>query len=90
MLKVKDAMIPDVGLKELEIGDIFYNIMDKHAKKFVVRGSAVFNERHGSPVRMCMSIKDGQLVSKSCRINVRKIGESKFKEQYKQKPINKL
>ena len=77
------------GLKELEIGDIFYNVKDKSAKKFIVRGSAIFNRRHGSPTRMCSDLK-GNVDSKSCRISVIKVGESKWKEKYKLKPINKL
>lgn len=72
-------------LKELEIGDRFYNITNPK-KVFTVRGSIAFNARHGSPTRVCQ-LSD-RLVSKSCSINVVKIGESKYKEQYKLKPIN--
>lgn len=90
MLKLKDAMIPEQGLKELEIGDIFINVKDKQATKFVVRGSSVFNGRHGSPTRMCIDLKKNELVSKSCRIKVRKVGESQHKEKYKQNPLNKI
>lgn len=76
-------------LKELEIGDLFYNTKDLNRKIFTVRGNPAFNIRHGSPVRICAD-KKGDFVSKSCKISVVKTGESKFKEQYKQKPINKI
>lgn len=79
-----------VSLKELEIGDVFFNVMDVYKKKYTVRGAAVFNRRHGYSTRMCFNINDKELQSKSCKIKVIKIGESRFKEQYKLKPINKI
>ena len=75
-------------LKELEIGDIFYNEKDKQKKLFVVRGNSVFNIRHGSPTRVCMELKPRALVSKSCKINVVYKNESKISNGYKGKPIN--
>jgi hypothetical protein len=85
-----DKKVIIVGLKELEVGDIFYNIRAVPDGKFIVRGAAVFNARHGAPTRMCSNLKTGVLVSKSCKIEVVKTGESKFKEKYKIKPVNKL
>ncbi len=76
-------------LKELTIGDIFVNAKDK-SKKFIVRGNAVFNRGHGSSTRMCMDLKSKELISKSCRIEVLKLGESQFKEKYLATPINKI
>lgn len=76
-----------VPLQTLEIGDIFFNIKDRNVT-YIVRGNPVFNKRHGSATRMCQYV--GRLESKSCRINVVKIGESKFKEQYKLHPINSI
>lgn len=75
-------------LKELEIGDIFYNEKDRQKKLFVVRGNSVFNIRHGSPTRVCMELKTREIVSKSCKINVVYKNESKFSNAYKGKPIN--
>ncbi len=75
-------------LKELEIGDVFYNIKDKSKTLFVVRGSSVFNRGHGSATRVCMNIHIEKCVSKSCRIEIIKVRESKFKEKLKQQPIN--
>lgn len=66
-------------LKELEIGDIFYNEKDKQKKLFVVRGSPVFNIRHGSPTRVCLELKTKELVSKSCKINVVYVNPNRFK-----------
>jgi len=74
-------------LKDLEVGDVFINTK-LPKEKWVVRGSVCFNPRHGSPTRVCSRLKDGQLISKSCKIEVEKIAESKFKNQYKEKPVN--
>ena len=87
--KLKWSEIPEQGLKELEVGDIFVNVKDKGRSQWVVRGAAIFNPRHGSPTRMCSNMQGDQR-SKSCRIVVKKVGVSKFAEQYKLKPINKL
>lgn len=75
-------------LKEIEIGDIFYNVKDLAKHKYLVRGNPVFNIRHGAPTRSCMDIKTKVIVSKSCKIEVIKTGESKFKEELKLKPVN--
>lgn len=77
------------NLKSLEVGDIFINLKDKQKKQYIVRGAAIYNPRHGSATRMCCDMQ-GNLVSKSCRISVKKVGESKHKEKYKLQPINKL
>jgi len=77
-----------MSLKELEIGDIFFNVKDSAKHKFIVRGNPVFNIGYGSPTRICMDIKTRELVSKSCRVDVTKTAESKFKEAMKLKPIN--
>lgn len=74
-------------LKELEVGDSFVNLT-KPKEKWIVRGSVCFNAKHGSPTRVCSKVTDGSLHSKSCKINVKKIGESKHKEQMKLKPVN--
>jgi hypothetical protein len=76
-----------ITLKDLEIGDIFINVKDKKTK-WIVRGSSCFNSRHGSPTRVCLKCSDGTLVSKSCRIEVKKIGESKYKDKMKLTPMN--
>lgn len=74
-------------LKELSIGDIFVNVK-KPDEKWVVRGNPAFNARHGSPTRVCMKTSNNSLHSKSCKIDVKKIGESKHKEAMISKPIN--
>lgn len=72
-------------LKELKVGDKFINI--KNPKEiFIVRGNPAFNRWHGSATRVCLKLPYGELVSKSCRIQVKKVGESK--EAMIQKPIN--
>jgi hypothetical protein len=69
-------------LGDLENGDVFVhrnNRKGKHGQKFVVYGNPQFNIRHGSATRMCR--KNGEAVSKSCRLEVIKIGNSVFKEK---------
>jgi hypothetical protein len=75
-------------LKELEIGDIFYNEKDRQKKLFVVRGNPAFNIRYGSPTRVCLELKTKELVSKACKINVVFVRESKFSNAYEGKAIN--
>jgi len=74
-------------LKDLEIGDKFINV-NKPKEKWVVRGNPAFNARHGSPTRVCIKCSDGTLHSKSCRIEVKKIGESIYKEKMISSPVN--
>jgi hypothetical protein len=75
-------------LKELEVGDIFYNEKDRQKKLLVVRGSPVFNIRYGSPTRVCLELKTKEMISKACKINVIYVRESKFSNAYKDKIIN--
>lgn len=74
-------------LKELEIGDKFINV-NKPNEKWIVRGNPAFNARHGSPTRVCQKVRDGIYHSKSCKIEVEKIGESQHKQAMILKPIN--
>jgi hypothetical protein len=74
-------------LKELTIGDKFVNVK-KPDEKWIVRGNPSFNARHGSPTRVCVKISDNTLHSKSCKIEVKKIGESVHKEKMIQSPVN--
>lgn len=80
-------------LRELEIGDIFIHKNDKAKGKFIVRGNSLFNIRHGSATRLCVSLRTKNTVSKSSRLAVIKIGESKHKqrmiEMYGAKKSNK-
>lgn len=80
-------------LKELEIGDLFISANGNRDRtkrtRFTVRGNPFFNRGHGSATRYCHVNKTGEIVGKSCRAQVIKIGESKFKEKYKSSPINK-
>ncbi|MBO9657517.1 MAG: hypothetical protein J7527_01705 [Chitinophagaceae bacterium] len=82
-----------VLLKDLEVGDMFMKPPKATGRSnrtiFTVRGNPFFNARHGSATRFCHNNKTKQLVSKSCRQEVIKVGESKFKEQYKSTPIKK-
>lgn len=79
-------------LKDLEPGDKFVHAKSKakNPKRFIVKGSCMFNARHGSATRVCIDIKKRVTVGKSCRLEVKKIGESqhkeKFLEQAKAKP----
>jgi len=73
-------------LKDLEIGDIFSSVSNK-ALTFVVRGNCVFNRGHGSSTRACTIRGSFNLISKSCRMEVIKTGESAHKENYKLNPL---
>lgn len=70
-------------LKELQIGDKFVALNDKakNPKKFIVKGNPMFNVRHGQATRLCVLLPEGETVSKSCGLLVKKIGESKHKER---------
>lgn len=74
-------------LKDLEIGDKFINVNKPH-EKWIVRGNPAFNARHGSPTRVCVKCSDGIYHSKSCKIEVKKIGESIHKQAMILKPVN--
>lgn len=67
-------------LKDLDNGDIFVhaNSLSKNPTKYIVYGNPKFNRGHGSSTRMCRKM-DGELISKSCRLEVYKVGESKHK-----------
>jgi hypothetical protein len=68
-------------LHELEIGDKFIAINDraKNPIKYIVKGSPMFNIRHGRPTRLCVKLPEGEIVSKSCGLEIKPIGESKHK-----------
>lgn len=70
-------------LKELQPGDKFVhaNSKAKHPKQFMVKGNCEFNRAHGSSTRDCWDLLNRATVSKSCRLEVKKIGESLHKEK---------
>lgn len=80
-------------LKDLEPGDIFVHLKSKSKTptRYIVSGQPFFNLGHGSPTRMCRKLC-GEWVSKSCKLEVKKVGESAHKakliEKYCQKPTN--
>src|SRR4051812_19900726 len=80
-LKIK-SRITMLTLKDLEPGDIFVHAKAKKSqqRKFIVYGNSQFNIRHGGATRMCRTLK-GDAVSKSCRLQVTKVGESPYKEK---------
>lgn len=59
-------------LGQLEVGDRFYNVKDKKKIVYTVFGKREFNLKHGSATRQC--VLNGQIISKSCRIEVVKLG----------------
>jgi hypothetical protein len=71
-------------LHSLTPGDIFTHAKSKakNPTKFIVKGNPMFNRRHGSATRYCFDLKRRELVSKSCRLEVVKVGESKNKQRY--------
>jgi len=69
-------------IKELQIGDRFAPV-NRPKEKWLVVGKPEFNARHGSPTRICKNYDGNKLVSKSCRLEVKKIGESPFKGKMK-------
>jgi hypothetical protein len=79
-------------LKDLEPGDIFVHAKSKakKPKRFIVKGNPMYNAGHGSPTRFCIDLVAREVVGKSCKLEVKKIGESahkqKFLEQAKAKP----
>lgn len=74
-------------LSTLEPGDIFIAASDKSnpPKEFIVNGMPVFNHGHGSSTRKCVALPAKVEVSKSCRLDVIKVRESKHKQQYMDK-----
>lgn len=71
-------------LKDLEPGDKFVHAKSKakHPKQFLVKGNCMFNARHGSAIRHCIDLAKRVIVGKSCRLEVKKIGESQHKQKY--------
>lgn len=67
-------------LYELENGDVFAHAKDKakQPKRFIVYGNPMRN-RHGR-TRFC-KLPTGQLTSKSCDLEVVKIGNSVYKSK---------
>jgi hypothetical protein len=70
-------------LKELEPGDKFIHAKatGTFPKKFLVKGSCMFNRGHGSSTRQCVDLQTGNIIGKSCRLEVKKIGESIHKQK---------
>jgi hypothetical protein len=73
-------------LRELEPGDMFVhaNCKSKKPQKFMVKGSCMFNIRHGGATRLCWKVPTGEIVSKSCNLLIKKIGESVHKAKLNQ------
>lgn len=71
-------------LKELEPGDIFVHAKSKAKApaKFLVLGKCEFNRGHGSSTRMCQNLEKREIESKSCRMEVNKVGESIHKQKF--------
>lgn len=72
-------------LKELEPGDKFIHANSKSKSPiiFVVKGNCLFNIRHGSATRLCWELPSGKEISKSCRLEIKKVGESVHKNKIK-------
>jgi len=71
-------------LKELQPGDVFEHANSKKKKpeRFVVYGNAVFNPGHRSATRNCVN-SENEIISKSCRLQVNKVGKSVHAEKIK-------
>lgn len=65
-------------LHDLSPGDKFVHAKRpaKVPKQFLVKGNPEFNIQHGSSTRLCVDLLTQAIVSKSCRLEVKKIGES--------------
>lgn len=65
-------------LKELEIGDRFYPASALRngtaSPYFEVYSNAEFNSRYGSYTRMCINLKTKKVVSKSCGLEIIRLG----------------
>ena len=70
-------------LKDLEPGDKFVhrNSKAKNPKQYLVKGSCMFNAGHGSSTRQCVDLLNNTVIGKSCKLEVRKIGESLHKQK---------
>jgi hypothetical protein len=79
-------------LRDLEPGDKFVHAKSKakNPKQYLVKGNCMYNAGHGSATRQCIDLLKQKVVGKSCKLEVKKIGESlhkqKFLEQAKVKP----
>jgi len=73
-------------LRDLHPGDIFTAASDKsiNPHRFTVKGNCMFNRGYGSSTRLCYCIRTQEIVSKSCNLEVIKVGESKHKEKLMQ------
>lgn len=71
-------------LSDLTPGDIFTHAKSKakNPTKFIVKGNPMFNRWHGSATWYCFDLKRRDMVGKSCRLEVVKVGESKNKQRY--------
>lgn len=78
---------PVVTLKDLEIGDIFFNIREEWVE-YTVRGNPQFNPGYGSSTRVCQY--KGRLENKAGKISVVKKGEAPNKQELIANPINKI
>lgn len=77
---------PVVTLKELEIGDIFFNIREDWVE-YIVRGQPEFNSAYGSTTRVCQY--RGRLENKACKLNVVKKGEAPNKAELILNPLKR-
>jgi hypothetical protein len=71
-------------LKDLEPGDKFVHAKSpaKHPKQFLVKGNCMYNAGHGSATRTCIDLLKQEIVGKSCKLEVKKIGESLHKQKF--------
>lgn len=81
-LKKIQKSMPNLALKNLEIGDIFSHAKSskKTPEKFTVYGNSEFNGNFGSATRKCLNQKN-EIVNKSCMLDVIKHGTSLFKQK---------
>jgi len=70
-------------LRDLEPGDKFVHAKSraKNPKQFLVKGNPMFNAGHGSATRKCIDLLKREIVGKSCKLEVKKIGESLHKKK---------
>lgn len=71
-------------LRDLTPGDKFVHAKSKakHPKQFIVKGNCMFNAGHGSSTMTCIDLLTNTTVGKSCKLEVRKIGESLHKQKF--------
>jgi hypothetical protein len=79
-------------LKDLEPGDKFVHAKSKakHPKQFLVKGNCMYNVGHGSSTRQCVDLLKQTIVGKSCKLEVKKIGESLHKKKMLEQAKSKL